>query len=76
MKITNVEAFLMSHVLPEPVKLKFRGGERTILKRDAMLVKLSTDSGLTGYGPGPASEQAERDINGGARERRRRDRLA
>ena len=69
MKITNVEAFLMSCVLPEPLKLSFWGGERTILKRDAMLVKISTDGGLTGYGPGLAAEQAEREINGEVRAR-------
>jgi len=69
MKITNVEAFLMSYVLPEPVKLAFWGGERTILKRDGMLVRITTDGGITGYGPGPASEQAHREINEDARPR-------
>ncbi len=63
MKITNVESFLMSCPLPEPLKLPFYGGERTILKRDAMLVKVSTDAGLCGFGPGPASEQAHQEIN-------------
>ncbi len=48
----------MSYVLPEPVTLKFWGGERTILKRDAMLIRLSTDSGLRGYAPGPAHMSA------------------
>jgi L-alanine-DL-glutamate epimerase-like enolase superfamily enzyme len=62
MRITKVEAFLMSYVLPEPLKLRFWGGERTILKRDAMLVKISTDSGLTGYGPGPGAEPAQREV--------------
>ena len=69
MKITNVESLLMSYVFPEPLKLKFWGGERTILKRDAMLVRISTDGGLTGYGPGPASEQAREQINGDVRGR-------
>jgi L-alanine-DL-glutamate epimerase-like enolase superfamily enzyme len=62
MRITNVESFLMSYVLPEPWKLAFWGGERTILKRDAMLVKISTDAGLAGYGPGPGSESARDEI--------------
>src|SRR6185503_13712951 len=62
MRITEVEAFLMSYVLPEPLKLAFWGGERTILKRDAMLVKISTDGGLVGYGPGAGSEAARREI--------------
>ncbi|HYM12070.1 MAG TPA: mandelate racemase/muconate lactonizing enzyme family protein [Bryobacterales bacterium] len=69
MKITNVEAFLMSYVFPEPLKLQFWGGERTILKRDAMLVKISTDAGLVGYGPGPASERAQQEITNSARAR-------
>jgi len=62
MRITEVEAFLMSYVLPEPLKLAFWGGERTILKRDAMLVKISTDGGLVGYGPGAGSEAAQQEI--------------
>jgi len=57
-KITDIEGILMSYVLPEPVTLKFWGGERTILKRDAMLIRLSTDSGLRGYAPGPAHMSA------------------
>ena len=56
----------MSYVLPEPLKLTFWGGERTILKRDAMLVKISTDGGLVGYGPGAGSEAAQKEIVAGA----------
>ena len=33
------------------VKLNYYGGERTILKRDAMLVRIEADNGLVGYGP-------------------------
>src|SRR6185436_5296551 len=32
-------------------------------KRDAMLIKVSTDRGLTGYSPGPAFERAHDEIN-------------
>lgn len=63
MKITEVQAFLMSYALPEPMRLLFRGGERTILKRDAMLIRVRTDTGLTGYAPGPAHERAQREIH-------------
>ncbi len=52
----------MSCPLPEPLRLPFWGGERTILKRDAMLIKVGTDTGLTGYAPGPAHESAARQI--------------
>jgi hypothetical protein len=38
MKISNVEAFLMSYAMPEKIELPFWGGVRTILKRDAMLI--------------------------------------
>ncbi|MGH9163013.1 MAG: mandelate racemase/muconate lactonizing enzyme family protein [Vicinamibacteraceae bacterium] len=58
MKITRVDALLMSCPLPEPLRLPFHGGERTILKRDAMLIRIATDTGLCGYAPGPAHERA------------------
>ena len=63
MKITEVQAFLMSYALPEPSRLPFWGGERTIVKRDAMLIRVKTDNGLTGYAPGPAHERAQREIH-------------
>lgn len=63
MKITNVQAFLMSYAMPEKIELPFWGGVRSILKRDAMLIKISTDVGLVGYAPGPAFERAEEEIN-------------
>lgn len=62
MKITRVEPALMSYQMPEPIRLKFWGGRRTILKRDAMLIRVTTDTGLTGYAPGPAHERAAREI--------------
>ena len=58
MKIIRVQPFLMSYPLPEPLKMRFHGGERTILKRDAMLVRIEADNGLTGYAPGQGSETA------------------
>jgi L-alanine-DL-glutamate epimerase-like enolase superfamily enzyme len=63
-KITQVEAFLMSYPLPEPMRLPFWNGERTIVKRDAMLIRVRTDTGLTGYAPGPAHERAQKEIHG------------
>jgi len=58
MKITGVRSFLLSYPFAEPIRLPFWGGERTLIKRDAMVVRVETDSGLTGYAPGPASEGA------------------
>lgn len=62
MRIARVRSFLMSCPLPEPLRLPFWGGERTIVKRDAMLIRVETDEGIVGYGPGPASEAAQRAI--------------
>src|SRR5215468_4657140 len=62
MKITEVEAALMSFPLPEPMLMPFWGGERTIIKRDAMLIRVKTDNGLIGYAPGPAHERAANEI--------------
>jgi L-alanine-DL-glutamate epimerase-like enolase superfamily enzyme len=63
-KITRVESFLMSAPLPAPVRLPFRNGERTILKRDAMFIRVTTDTGLRGYAPGPADARAHDIIRG------------
>ena len=53
----------MSYPLPEPMRLPFWNGERTIVKRDAMLIRVKTDTGLTGYAPGPAHERAQKEIH-------------
>jgi L-alanine-DL-glutamate epimerase-like enolase superfamily enzyme len=63
MKITEAKAILLSYLMPEPVRLSFHGGVRTILKRDALYVKVSTDSGLCGFGPGSASENTAAIVN-------------
>ncbi len=62
MNIVNVGGILMSCPLPEPLRLPFWGGERTIVKRDAMLIRVTTDNGLIGYAPGPAHERAADEI--------------
>ncbi|MBI3856841.1 MAG: mandelate racemase/muconate lactonizing enzyme family protein [Planctomycetes bacterium] len=62
MKIARVESFLMSCPLPQPLKLTFWNGERTIFKRDAMILRVTSDTGLCGYAPGPAHERAAQEI--------------
>src|SRR5215831_18122843 len=65
MRIANVRAFLLSYPLPEPLVLSYYGGERTIIKRDAMFVRAETDAGVVGYGPGvgtPAVQKATKDV--------------
>jgi L-alanine-DL-glutamate epimerase-like enolase superfamily enzyme len=62
MHVKRVQAFLLSYPFAEPMRLAFHGGERTILKRDAMLIRVETTSGLVGYAPGPGSERVHRAI--------------
>jgi L-alanine-DL-glutamate epimerase-like enolase superfamily enzyme len=62
MKITKVNSFLLSYPFADPIRLPFYGGERTILKRDAMLMRVAADNGLIGYAPGPGSEKAQHAI--------------
>lgn len=63
MRITHVDGLLMSCPFESPIRLPFYGGLRTILKRDAMLIRVSTDAGITGYAPGPAHVRAAREID-------------
>jgi L-alanine-DL-glutamate epimerase-like enolase superfamily enzyme len=56
MKIEKVESFLLSYPMPEPVVLPYYGGERRIVKRDALLVRVRSDNGLVGWAPGQGSE--------------------
>ena len=53
----------MSYAMPYKVELPFWGGVRTILKRDAMLIKVTADNGLVGYAPGPAFSRAYDEIS-------------
>ncbi|HXB71145.1 MAG TPA: mandelate racemase/muconate lactonizing enzyme family protein [Candidatus Acidoferrales bacterium] len=62
MRIVSVRSYLLSYPFPEPIRLPFYGGERTIVKRDAMLIRVEADNGLVGHAPGPGSQQAQRAI--------------
>ena len=61
MKIVRVDAHLMSFPFAEPVALAYHGGDRRIVKRDAMLIRVECSNGLVGYAPGSATE-AVRDL--------------
>jgi L-alanine-DL-glutamate epimerase-like enolase superfamily enzyme len=63
MRIRSVHAHLLSYRLPAPLKLLYYGGERTIVKRDAMLIRVEADNGLVGYAPGQGSETAKQGID-------------
>src|SRR6266850_2049136 len=58
----------MSCPLKEALRLPFYGGVRTIMKRDAMVVRIETDMGRKGYAPGPAHQRAADEINGKIRQ--------
>ena len=62
MIIKSIEPHLLSCPLPEPAVYPFHGGQRTIYKRDAMVVRIEMEDGTVGYGPGPASEDHGRKI--------------
>ena len=62
MKIQAVHSYLLSYPFQEPILLRFQGGQRIIVKRDAMFIRVETDNGLVGYAPGPGSERAQRII--------------
>src|SRR5947208_11171150 len=62
MKIARVQSYLMSYPFEKPIKLPFHGGERTLIKRDAMVVKIETDVGLVGWAPAEGSEKAHHAI--------------
>ena len=64
MKIRRLESFLLSYPFPEPLRLPYFGGVRTIVKRDAMLIRVTLDNDLTGYAPGIATEKAHAAIGG------------
>src|ERR1035438_590812 len=63
MRIRSVQAHLLSSPLPTPLKLPYYGGQRTILKRDAMVIRVEADNGLVGYAPGQGSEIAKQGID-------------
>ena len=62
MKITGVRAFLLSYPFEKTLTYNYFGGERSIFKRDAMLIRIDTDSGIVGWAPGQASETARHAI--------------
>ncbi len=59
MKIRSVRAYLLSYPFPKPIELQYYGGQRKIVKRDSMLIRVETENGLVGYAPGEGSEKAQ-----------------
>lgn len=61
MRITNVKAHLLTYQLKEPFEMQFVLGKRTVLKRDAMLIEVTTDEGIVGWGSGDPGDMGNRD---------------
>src|SRR5215469_13087516 len=57
LKVERVHCHLLSFPFEQPLRLPFHGGERTIVKRDAMLIRVDATAGNLGYAPGPGSER-------------------
>ena len=61
MRITAVRAHLLTYVLEEPLRMPFVLGWRTVVKRDALIIEVATDEGLTGWGSSDPGEMGNRD---------------
>jgi len=59
MEVTELEPYLLSSPLPQPLplRLRFFGGGSFLLSRDVSLIRIQTDQGLVRYAPGPSSEK-------------------
>lgn len=62
MKVARVEPHLLTFPFDSPLRLEYFGGQREILKRDLMLIRVVSDRGRVGYAPGQGSEAAQRMI--------------
>lgn len=63
MKIRSVHGILLSYPFEAPIDLPYYGGKRTLFKRDAMVIRVETDAGVTGYAPGQGAERARQAID-------------
>lgn len=58
MQILRVQPFLLSYPLSTPLRIPYYGGERTIVKRDSMLIEVQASGGIRGFAPGQGSDAA------------------
>ncbi len=63
MKVADLQAYLLSSPLPEPLAVQTAGGEIRWRKKDCLLVRIQTDQGQTGFAAGPASANLAQLIN-------------
>ncbi|HYZ86893.1 MAG TPA: mandelate racemase/muconate lactonizing enzyme family protein [Bryobacteraceae bacterium] len=63
MKIRSIDSFLLSSPFDPPIQLPYFGGDRTLYKRDAMLIRVEADNGLVGWAPGQPTEHTKQVID-------------
>lgn len=61
MDLASIEAVALSSPIDPPQLRDFAGGQRTIRKRDAVLLRIETRDGAIGYGPAGATSSAMRE---------------
>src|SRR5262245_40869144 len=62
-KVTDLQAYLLSAPLPEPFRTRIITGEWVCYKQDSLVIRIHTDQGLTGFSAGPASANLAQLIN-------------
>jgi len=62
-KVTDLQAYLLSAPLPQPLSTRIATGEWVCYKHDSLVIRVHTDGGLTGYAAGPASANLAQLIN-------------
>ncbi len=63
MKVTDLQAYLLSSPLAEPLLVQTAAWGIRIRKQDCLLVRVKTDLGLAGFSAGPASANLAQLIN-------------
>jgi L-alanine-DL-glutamate epimerase-like enolase superfamily enzyme len=63
MRVTDLQAYLLSSPLPEHLEVDTAAGRLLIYKQDCLLLRIHTDQGLRGYAAGPPSANLAQLIN-------------
>jgi len=63
MKVTDLQAYLLSAPLAEPIRTRIAIGEWVCYKQDCLVVRIHTDQGFSGYAAGPPSANIAQLIN-------------
>jgi len=63
MKVTDLQAYLLSAPLAEPIRTRIACGEWVCYKQDCLVLRIHTDQGLSGYAAGPPSANLAQLVN-------------